>query len=720
MQTDRARNPWHPAWAIGLGLLALVTIGIQHVQPVRDTDLWWQMAYGRYMLDHHTLIPDHSAFTWTPAANTTVYCAWLTEILLYRLYQLGGLVPLYGLVFVSLLVFLATITHFARRLRVLTHPVTGLVALLAVLMSDTALYMKPEIFSFVFMTLAVASWLHIKTAGERAWRWVYVFPALLLVWVNSHGGVIFGVLFLAVMGGGEWLNARYSPTIALPARVRRHLWIALALCVPAFLLTPYGVRYPLYLVPALASKDMEIMRTVRAYLSIFDPRAEHLYFPQLLAAAALILAAGLWGRLRRRRIDWALLGLNAVFAFLFTRLLRTTYYWAPVFALSVVHLLGAREGPLWPKRRPAALALAAGVALVAIFASGRETYDAVIHPGGARWVGFGVSYHSPVEEAEYIRRYFPDRRLGNDYAAGGYMLWALGPETKVMIDARQFPFYDWYKRYMDFSDGKEVDAFLRDFPFEVGCFSLNHQALVAWFLKSPDWKLAFYGRVAAVFVRRDIPLPPDAPRVSAGIADIKNLSQALLVSRHAIAINDWPNAQRVAASMQARFRWPAQRRMVRDVADMLAGQEAYFRGDYETAARLLQLCQADAVISDPALLLRTYNHLTIFAWKEGKGRAALAAAEAALAIRPDDSKSLYNAGVIEWYLETAQGQTRRATAFDQGPKWPQRLREFIADARRHPPASPSMVTDAESMLAGTCTKRPRPVADQPLSPRGEE
>jgi hypothetical protein len=720
MQTERARHPWHPAWAIGLGLLALVTIGILHSQPVRDTDLWWQMAYGRYLLAHHTLIPDHAAFTWTPTAGTTVYCAWLTEILLYWLYQLGGLVPLYGLVFASLLLFLGTIAYFARRFGVLTHPVTALVALLATLMSDTALYMKPEIFSFIFMTLAAGNWLHIRTAGERAWRWAYAFPALLLVWVNSHGGFMFGVIFVAVMGGGEWLNARYSPAIALPARTRRHLWIALALCVPAILMTPYGVRYPLYLVPGLASKDMEIMRTVRAYLSIFDARAEHLYFPQLLVAACLILAAALWGRLRRGRIDWALLCLNAVFGFLYTRLLRTTYYWAPVFALSVVHLLGARTGPLWPRRRATALALAALAALVALLAAGRETYDAAVHPGGARWIGFGVSYHSPVEEAEYVRRYFPDRRLGNDYAAGGYLLWALGPQTKVMIDPRQFPFYSWYKRYMDFSSGKEVDAFLRDFPFEVACFSLNHQALVAWFITSPDWKLAYYGRVAAVFVRRDIPLPPEAPRVSDGIADIRNPAQALLVFRHAIALNDWPTARSVAAGMPARFRWPAQRRVLRNVADMLAGEEAYFRGDYETAARRLQLCQGDAVISDPALLVRTYNHLTIFAWKEGREQAALAAAEAALAVRPDDSKSLYNAGVIEWYLETAQGQARRASAFDKGSKWPQRLRDFIADARRHPPANPSMVTDAESMLAGTCTKRPRLVADQPMSPRVEE
>ena len=37
--------------------------------PPADGDLWWQMVYGKYLIENGTLIPDHSIFSWTPAAN---------------------------------------------------------------------------------------------------------------------------------------------------------------------------------------------------------------------------------------------------------------------------------------------------------------------------------------------------------------------------------------------------------------------------------------------------------------------------------------------------------------------------------------------------------------------------------------------------------------------------------------------------------------------------
>lgn len=715
---------WHPAWIWALGLLALFTVAIQYTQPVRDGDLWWQMAYGRYLLEHRTLIPDHTAFTWTPAASGTVYCAWLPEIMLYLIHRAAGLTPLFIIQYLCLLLFLATLAVFARRAGVLRHPAVGLIAVLGVLMVDTAIYIKPELFSLVAMTLMAANWMHLKTTGERAWRWVYAFPILLLLWVNSHGGVIFGVFFLALLGLGEWLNARFSPATALPPRVRRHLWIALALCVPALLMTPYLLRYPLHLLRALPAKDMDRMQTIRAYMSIFDERVAHLHFPDYLILATITLGAAAWRRLRRERFDWAILILNVAFGFLYTRLLRTTYYWVPIFALSAIYLLGHRTGPLWPRRRPLALALAGLITLVALGCTARVTYEQICRPSGARWIGFGISYHNPVAEAEYVARYFPDRRLGNDYASGGYLLWQLAPETKIMIDPRQFPFDRWYDEYTDFSLGRNVEKFLKEFPFDVGCFALNRQNLVAWFQRSGDWRLAYYGPVAAIFVHKDVPIPDAAPRVAEGIDAVRNLSQALLVLRFAVTVGDWETGERVLASMNARFHCPNQCTQTRAAGELFAGSRAYFSGDYETAARHLRTAHDARGMADTGLLLRTYNHLTVAAWQRKDERAALAAAEQALTVKPDDPYALYNAGVLEWYLAQAAGARAeqapsRVSSFDKPPHWPQRLRQFTTEARARPDTPGQIVADAESILSGTFQNRPKLAADPPLPPRGQ-
>jgi len=236
---SKAENgSWHRAWPWGLGLVVLLTLGIRYAEPVRDGDLWWQMAYGRYLIEHRTLIPDHTVFTWTPADSPVIYCAWLSEIFLYLLHRAGDLPALFAFRYACLLIFLLALWLQARRLGVAGHPMTWLIGLLGVLMSESAAYIKPEIFSYVLMTLTVFLWGYIKSGGTGAWRACYLFPVLMVLWVNSHGGFVFGAAFLAVMGLGEALNLLFSPKEGIPSGMRRHFFFALFLSGLAVLATP--------------------------------------------------------------------------------------------------------------------------------------------------------------------------------------------------------------------------------------------------------------------------------------------------------------------------------------------------------------------------------------------------------------------------------------------------------------------------------------------------
>ena len=82
------------------------------------------------------------------------------------------------------------------------------------------------------------------------------------------------------------------------------------------------------------------------------------------------------------------------------------------------------------------MSMGSAIALVSVFLGARAGFDAVCKPYGPRWFGFGISSQSPVEAAAFIRDHLHAYRLGNDYTSGGYLLWALGPNTKVMIDPR--------------------------------------------------------------------------------------------------------------------------------------------------------------------------------------------------------------------------------------------------------------------------------------------
>jgi hypothetical protein len=567
--TSAEENEWHRFWPWALGFIVLLTLAIRYAEPVRDGDLWWQMAYGRYLIEHRTLIPDHTAFTWTPADNPTIYCAWLSELFLYLLYQAGNLPALFAFRYACLLIFVLTVWIQARRLGVARHPMTWLVCLLGVLMSQSAAFIKPEIFSYVLMTLTVLAWWHIKSSGETAWRTCYLFPVLMVIWVNSHGGFIFGAVFLCVMGFGEILNALCFPKEALSPRVRRHLWVALFLSGLAIFVTPYGWRYPAYLIPALLGKSAESRRVIMAYASALDPRAFKFHYATYLILGGSILVGLLWPQVKRRRLDWAVLLTNLTFAFLYTRFLRTTYYWAPVFSLSAVHLLAQRGSWLWPRGRAAALGLGGVIALACVLLGGRAAFDAVCRPHDSRWFGFGISYQNPVEEADFVRTHLSAYRLGNDYSSGGYLLWALWPEMKIMIDPRQFPFKGWVHQYGAFQSGRDIKGFLRNFPCQVWCLRYKSRALIGWFIRSPDWRVAFYGPSAVVFVRKDVAGLEGRPRTGEGIGRIKNLHQAQLVLQFAVSIRDWDRARTVLAGMKERLRCPDQKSKIQAASDWL-------------------------------------------------------------------------------------------------------------------------------------------------------
>ena len=75
---------------------------------------------------------------------------------------------------------------------------------------------------------------------------------------------------------------------------------------------------------------------------------------------------------------------------------------------------------------------------------------------------------------------------------------------------------------------RNIPSFLDHFPAQVWNVHHRYHTTISWFLSSPDWKVAFYGPVSVVFVRKEITLPKGLPRRAEGLGEIKNLGQALL------------------------------------------------------------------------------------------------------------------------------------------------------------------------------------------------
>jgi hypothetical protein len=77
-------------WISLSGALLLTAIAIRFAEPLLDGDRFFHLAYARQMLDRHTLILDHTPFSWTPASNHSIYCAWLSELMFLGLTKIAA------------------------------------------------------------------------------------------------------------------------------------------------------------------------------------------------------------------------------------------------------------------------------------------------------------------------------------------------------------------------------------------------------------------------------------------------------------------------------------------------------------------------------------------------------------------------------------------------------------------------------------------------------
>ena len=77
-----------PAWLwLGVGVYALVMIGGQGL--LSDSDTFWQIAVGQWILDHHA-VPRVDIYSFTKAGEPWMSSSWLAQVLYAASYNLAG------------------------------------------------------------------------------------------------------------------------------------------------------------------------------------------------------------------------------------------------------------------------------------------------------------------------------------------------------------------------------------------------------------------------------------------------------------------------------------------------------------------------------------------------------------------------------------------------------------------------------------------------------
>ncbi len=606
---------------VALFATLVVIIEVEYAEPILDGDLFWHLAYARQMLTEHTLVPDATLYSWTPTDGHIIYCAWLAEFILYGIWKAFGLTGLFALRYLVIAAVGVLFWKTVRRARLPARPDT-LLALLMLLTTATAgSIIKPELFSLLFFHCVLACYFAAKLAareGRDPRPWLYSVPVLTLVWANTHGAFVFLALLLATTALGEVLNLRFSPRLAFSRRQLAHLGLAWSLCAVAICLTPYGTAYPLQLLTEFAKYGVARPDSVwnNAHLPIYAGGTSDVFslVPDFaaLALALLLFFVRVWRRGGRgAHLDYALvLGLIAYLP-LSVQIVRTSYLWPALACYALVYLayLGRfADAAVPPTRTQGTWRLKQALAFLAFaVVAARTVAAAYLSPSPGSWVGFGVSYVNPVPEAEYLARAKLGSRFYNTFDSGGYLLWRLYPQYRVMVDSRSYPYLDWFEDQFVFANGTMFDAFLARYPADVAVIDLHKVNCWRNFVRSRDWHLLFYGPTAAIFRRG----PDKAGQVveEAGeLLHLRNADTAFSVFDFATVIGDYRTAWTILERLETTLSPQADATLVRRDQNFRAAHVALARHDYDAAASLFELALSQGVVADRDGLILSLLH----------------------------------------------------------------------------------------------------------------
>jgi hypothetical protein len=219
--------PW-----LFLAAMFLLAVGYLGCWPIRagDTDLWYHLNAGRYILAHHHLPRDNFFSFLTPPRLYNDYY-WLFQALVFLIYSGSGY-P--GLIVLRTMFFAAALLAIARLLTGKQARPSGyccvLFSLYAVFLSQRYTLVRPHITSYFFIPLFLG-------VLESRGRWVMALPVLAALWGNLHG--IECPIVCLIMGS---YIAEYflQPRGEFSAGERQRFLISAGLATVAVFLTPVG------------------------------------------------------------------------------------------------------------------------------------------------------------------------------------------------------------------------------------------------------------------------------------------------------------------------------------------------------------------------------------------------------------------------------------------------------------------------------------------------
>jgi hypothetical protein len=380
----------------------IIAVGL----PSTDSDTYWHLAMGQWMLDHREFMRQ-DIYSSTVAGTHFGIGEWLGQLAFAGSFAAAGWA---GVAVLRALLIAAAAFSLVRLARRGGTPwwISLPLVIAALLVSKITWTDRPQLFTLALFPVLLELLLSLPPGFSRR---LLVLPPLFLLWTLLHGGHLLGLVIVAIFA-----------TEGLLTNGRRGLPLALATvaCVAVTFLNPAPLDF------AGAARE-DLLRPPRFLTEFLPPDVVTPAGALFAAFVMLVIGSALLrgGSLREAMLLAPLLYLA------FTAQRQMLF-----FCFAATAFVGPRLTELvrdtWPRRRAfeVPVPVRAPIALVLVIAALASALGAPTRPDERAY---------PTEALDSLRA--QSGVLLNEYDWGGYLIFNL-PERPVFIDGRYVPYLD--------------------------------------------------------------------------------------------------------------------------------------------------------------------------------------------------------------------------------------------------------------------------------------
>lgn len=404
--------PFHVTIAATIALFTFFFCG----QSIADPDIWWHLRDAQILMQqHHWVRVDQ--FSYTVAGTPWVNSEWLSELVFYGIWRLGGVAALFvGYVVIVELLMIGILALAYRASD--SIKASALAGAVAVVLAVVNFGPRTILFGWAcLLALMFVLWKLMRTGDAPLWT----VPLIFLLWVNLHGSWLIGLVVFGIVAGSGFVPGTWGKIIAerwTPVQ-RRKLLLTVAAIVPVLFVNPYGYKEVFYPFDLAFRQKLNVEHVVEwASLNFHESRGKIVC--GLLLLLFLLALAG------RRQWKLAEVGMVAFGLYLSLTYVRFLFpaaiLIAPVLARQMDFL-----PPYHKKVDKPWLNAIFSAALLAV----------VLH----RWpttqkINEDLAKKMPLGGVHYLQTHIATGdRVFNHYMYGGWMIWSQ-PSVPTFIDSR--------------------------------------------------------------------------------------------------------------------------------------------------------------------------------------------------------------------------------------------------------------------------------------------